>query len=106
MSRLESKDEHEETEAGRSGPAHASGDRAASTRCHAKDAGDPSEAVHEEEEITPEMISAGVYAFQTTLDLSDPLVFADEVVRSVYIAMAGAKFQQVACRSVAARGRS
>jgi hypothetical protein len=43
-----------------------------------------------EEEITEEMMAAGVYAFQTTLDFSEPLLTSEEVVLSVYRAMVAA----------------
>jgi hypothetical protein len=94
---VESANDDKEARTDRS--ALASRGSAASGECHAPDAGDAAHTARaEEEEITPEMIEAGVYAFQTTLDLTDPLVFADEVVRSVYTAMAVARSQKVPCR--------
>jgi hypothetical protein len=39
------------------------------------------------------MIAAGVYAFQTTMDFSEPLLASDEVVVSVYRAMVAANLR-------------
>jgi hypothetical protein len=44
-----------------------------------------------EEEISEEMISAGITAYEFAIELSDPLAFSDEIVSAVYRAMAAAK---------------